>query len=389
MPDIDRVDVKKILIIDLAFIGDVILAGPLTMAVRRKWPQGEIVMLTVPLTASVAEMLPAVDRALVYDKKGSHQGLGGMWQMAKELRREKFDLAICMNFALRGAVVSRLAGIPYRLGYDAQHAGWFLTWAASHVREGIKHETLNHLEVLRPWGMDASYLSAGELRLRLEPPKEAVEAFEEKAAQWELAAKGGYYVLCPLGSYARKNLPLPLAVQLIRQLEAEKPVYLIGGPQEEAALTAMAKAGHIGGERVLAGRLALPELAVFLQRAAAMVSVDTGPMHIAQGVQCPVVAVFGPTDPAVWGPQNDNSRTIYLAEPCSPCWGRGECRGARCMEKIKAAMVLSALDSIKHIKQSEKIDKVERMEMAEKVEIADKMEMAEKMEMADKVDRRA
>ena len=152
MANINELEIKKILIIDLAFIGDVILAGPLTRAVRQRWPQAEIAMLTVPLTKPVAEMLPAIDKAIAYDKKGVHQGLGGMWKMAGELRREHFDVAICMNFALRGAVVARLAGIPYRLGYDAQHAGWFLTWAASHIRDGIKHETKNHLEVLKPWG---------------------------------------------------------------------------------------------------------------------------------------------------------------------------------------------------------------------------------------------
>ena len=344
MPDIDKLDIKKILIIDLAFIGDVILAGPLTMAVRRRWPRAKIAMLTVPVTADVAEMLPAVDRVLVYDKKGSHQGFGGMWQMARELRRERFELAVCVNFALRGAAVAWLAGIPYRLGYDAQHAGWFLTWAASHIRDGIKHESLNHLEVLKPWGIDDKSLDEEALQLRLVPGRDAEASFEAKAEKWQMP--GEYYVMCPIGSYDRKNLPLPLAVQLIRQLDEKKPVYLIGGRGEKAALSAMARAGHIGEDRVLAGSLSLQELAVFLQRAAALVSVDTGPMHIAQAVQCPTVAVFGPTLPAVWGPQNSNSRTVYLAEDCSPCWGKGECNGSRCMERIKANMVLEALNSI-------------------------------------------
>lgn len=344
MPDIDKLDIKKILIIDLAFIGDVILAGPLTMAVRRRWPRAKIAMLTVPVAADVAEMLPAVDRVLVYDKKGSHQGFGGMWQMARELRRERFELAVCVNFALRGAAVAWLAGIPYRLGYDAQHAGWFLTWAASHIRDGIKHESLNHLEVLKPWGIDAKSIDEEALQLKLVPGRDAEASFEAKAEKWQMP--GEYYVMCPIGSYDRKNLPLPLAVQLIRQLEEKKPVYLIGGRGEKAALSAMARAGHIGEDRVLAGSLSLQELAVFLQRAAALVSVDTGPMHIAQAVQCPTVAVFGPTLPAVWGPQNSNSRTVYLAEACSPCWGKGECNGSRCMERIKANMVLEALNSI-------------------------------------------
>lgn len=341
MANINELAIKKILIIDLAFIGDVILAGPLTRAVRQRWPQAEICMLTVPLTKPVAEMLPAIDRAIAYDKKGMHQGLGGMWKMARELRREQFDLAICMNFALRGAVVARLAGIPYRLGYDAQYAGWFLTWAASHIREGIKHETKNHLEVLKPWG-----LSTDDYSLSLRPSEKNILSYEQKAKALSLPASGDYFVICPMGSYERKNLPLPLAVRLIRKLDAERPVYLIGGHGEKTVLTAMAKAGRLPEERVLAGALNLPELAVFLQRAKAMVSVDTGPMHMAQAVNCPTVAVFGPTDPAVWGPVNPNSQLVYAGEKCSPCWGKGECNHNRCMEKIKADEVLNALEKV-------------------------------------------
>lgn len=343
MPDINKLQINRILIIDLAFIGDVILVGPLTKAIRRKWPEAEIKMLTVPLTASVAKMLPAIDDVIVYDKRDKHQGLGGMWQMAKELRKERFDLAICMNFALRGAAVARLAGIPYRLGYDAQHAPWFLTWAASHIREGIKHETENHLEVLKPWNM-----TADDTAMELVPSTEDRAAFASKQEELGLPSYGEYYVLCPLGSYERKNLPLPLAVQLIRKLSEQKPVYLIGGPNEEIPLKAMAKAGHIDEAHVLAGALTLPELAVFLQQAYAMVSVDTGPMHIAQAVQCPTVAVFGPTDPTVWGPRNANSEVIYTAEQCSPCWGKGECPANVCMEKIKAKHVLDALERIEN-----------------------------------------
>ena len=279
MPDIDKLRINRILIIDLAFIGDVILAGPLTSAVHDRWPQAEITMLTVPLTAHVAEMLPAVDHAMVYDKRGRHKGLGGMWHIARELRKKQFDLAICMNFALRGALVARLAGIPYRLGYDARHGSLFLTWAASHIRSGIRHETENHLELLKPWGIKAKDLS-----LSLVPSAQDIADFEAKKQKLRLQEAGEYFVLCPIGSYERKNLSLPLAVQLIRKLEEKKPVYLIGGTAEKIALDAMAKAGHIEAGRVLAGTLTLPELAVFLSRARAMVSVDTGPMHIGQAV---------------------------------------------------------------------------------------------------------
>ncbi|MCR5176520.1 MAG: glycosyltransferase family 9 protein [Anaerovibrio sp.] len=321
---------KKIIIIDLAFIGDVILATPVTRAVHAKWPDAAITMLTVPLTAQVAQMNPYVDKTIVYDKRGRHKGLWGMWQMAGELRKHNYDLAICMNFAVRGAVVARLAGIPYRLGYDAQHGGLFLTWAMSHIRHGIKHETLNHLEVLEPIG-----LSAEDTSLELEPPMEAVNMMHSRMRQMGIVP-GKYYVVCPFGSYERKNMPLSTAAQLIRELNSQLPVYLIGGQGEKTGLLGYAKAGKIDEGHVFAGTLNLQELAVFLSEAAGMVSVDTGPMHMAQAVNCPTVAMFGPTDPKVWGPQNNNSCYLYTGEPCSPCWGKGECQDNICMKKIKA-----------------------------------------------------
>lgn len=328
--DINSLEIKKILIIDLAFIGDVILATPVTRALKSKWPKAEITMLTVPITQPVAQMNPYVDNTLIYDKRGAHKGLSGMWQMAKELKQYKFDLAVCMNFAVRGAVVAWMARIPYRLGYDAQHASFFLTWAASHIRKGIKHETENHLEVLEPFGF-----STEDTSLKLEPPVEAISSMEAKYKQYDIE-KGKYYVVCPMGSYERKNMPISMAAQLIRDIKNTYPVYLIGGTKEKIELMGYAQAGQLSEAHVFAGTLDLQELAVFIKNAAGMVTVDTGPMHIAQAVDCPTIAVFGPTDPTVWGPRNENSCYIYTREQCSPCWGKGECKDNVCIKKIKA-----------------------------------------------------
>lgn len=332
--DINDLDIKRILIIDLAFIGDVILATPVTRAVRARWPEAEITMLSVPLTKSVVEMNPYVDHVMVYDKRGDHKGIKGMWQMSRELKSQNFDLAICMNFAVRGAVVSWLAGIPYRLGYDAQHGGWFLTWAASHIRHGIKHETMNHLEVLEHLG-----LGTDDTSLALVPPVKAKESFREKMLQWNLPQRD-YYVICPFGSYQRKNMPLEVAVELISRLSSKNPVYLIGGPGEKLQLEEYAREAKLDPGNVLAGSLNLQELAVLLKKAMKLYTVDTGPMHMAQAVGCPTVAIFGPTDPVVWGPRNENSRYIYTHEECSPCWGKGECQENRCIRKISAKDML-------------------------------------------------
>ena len=335
----DADSIKKILVIDLAFIGDVILATPTMRALKAHFPKARLTMLTVPLTAEVAEMNPYVDEVLVYDKRGRDKGLFGMWRMARRLAPMGFDLAVSMNFALRGAAVAWMAGIPNRLGYDAQHAGLFLTTAASHRREGIKHETLNHLEVLRPLGVDGKNEDAS---LTMTPPESAEKSLGEKRAARHIPADG-YIVLCPIGSYVRKNLSLATAAHIVRHFSQRRPIFLIGGAAEAKQLEEIARLAALPQGNVLAGALTLSELAVFLKNASCLITVDTGPLHIAQAVGCRTVAVFGPTDPAIWGPRGERDAVLRHPVDCSPCWGKGKCEKRMiCIEGTAAREIIKA-----------------------------------------------
>ena len=331
-------NIKKILVVDLAFIGDVILATPTLRALKEAYPAARITMLTVPLTAEVAAMDPFVDEVLVYDKRGRDKGFFGMFSVAKRLKPMGFDLSVCMNFAVRGAVVAWLAGIPHRLGYDAQHAGLFLTIKASPVREGIKHESLNHLEVLRPLG-----LATADASLKLVVPAAARQSLAAKRQRYEIPEKG-YLALCPFGSYAKKNLSLGTAAHLVRHWSQRRAVYLIGGSAERAGLERIAQTAGLPLTQVLAGTLTLPELAAFLAAADCLVTVDTGPLHVAQAVGCRTVAVFGPTDPVAWGPRGEHDVVLYRKMDCSPCWGKGDCKENICIGSVTAMEILRAVE---------------------------------------------
>ena len=332
--------IKKILVIDLAFIGDVLLATPTMRALKAHFPDARLTMLTVPLTAEIANMNPYVDEVLVYDKRGSDKGIFGIWRMGRRLAPMGFDLCVSMNFALRGAVVSWLAGIPNRLGYDAQHARFFLTMAASKDRDGIKHETLNHLEVLRPLGIDDKAVDAS---LALSVPERAIDALEKKRGAYHIP-KDGYLALCPIGSYVRKNLPLATAAHVVRYFSQRRAIFLIGGKAEAEQLQEIARLAALPEHNVLAGVLTLSELAAFLQNAACLITVDTGPLHIAQAVGCRTVAVFGPTDPVVWGPRGKDDVVLYRPTDCSPCWGKGNCEKRMiCIEGTTAREIIKAV----------------------------------------------
>ena len=88
----------------------------------------------------------------------------------------------------------------------------------------------------------------------------------------------------------------------------------------------------------------LPELAAFLEKASCLVTVDTGPLHIAQAVGCRTVAVFGPTDPTVWGPRGEKDVILHCATDCSPCWGKGKCEKRNlCIEGTTAREIIRAV----------------------------------------------
>jgi lipopolysaccharide heptosyltransferase II len=331
-------EIKKILIINLAFIGDVILSTPLTRALRETYSSARITMLTVPLTASIAELNPFVDEVRIYDKKGNHKGFFGGIELIRELRNEKYDLAICMNFAVRGAIVAWASGIKYRVGYDAQNAKWFLTHVATSHRETIRHETQNHLTVLNPLG-----IVAHDTSLCL---KEKTDVQRKIIDLLGLSKTSPLGIICPIGSYPLKSLPKEKYIEIIKKLHSKAEIYLIGSRAEKVMLDQIANEAGMSSDKVLAGTLSLPELVEFIRLAKFMITVDTGPLHIAQAVGTPVITAFGPTDPRVWGPRGKKDVLIYEPVSCSPCWGKKECVEHQCMMRIDSQKIVRAVDEI-------------------------------------------
>lgn len=334
---IDNSSIKKILVINLAFIGDVILATPVARGLKAAFPHAQIDMLVIPAAAPIAELNPYIDRVMVYDKKGKHKKMTSLWSLIRELRKQKYDLTISTNFALRNAMVAWATGAPNRVGYDAQHAGWLLTQVASAVRTQYRHEVENQLDVLKPLGIEVEDIS---LELKI---KEKDEIYIKTVLKQTSGKK--LVVICPAGSYQRKSWETNGYVQFLQEISQVADCCLIGGKAEANLLEEInALAGNVA--QVFAGTLTLGQVAALLKRTDLLLSVDTGPLHIGQAVGTLTLGLFGPTDPGIWGPRGINDGIIYKPVECSPCWGKGECLGHRCMntilpeEVIEMAMVM-------------------------------------------------
>ena len=335
---INSAEIKRILVINLAFIGDVILSTPAVRALKEAYPSATIDMLTVPVTASIARLNPYVDTVLEYDKRGKHRKISDLFNLVVFLRKRHYDLAITANFAPRGAMLAWASGISHRVGYDAQHAGWFLTRTASAKRPVKRHEAENHLDVLKPLS-----ISTADSSLALEVDPRDVFSVRDKVA-WDRSKK--LVLICPCGSYAKKSWTVEGYAALITAIVGSKvECFLIGSKGESDQLAQInTAAGNKAG--VLAGTLTLGELAAVISEAAVLVTVDTGPMHIANALETPVVALFGPTDPEGWGPRGKRDVVIRNHVDCSPCWGKGECLLNRCLTEIPVDEVVAATKDI-------------------------------------------
>lgn len=325
--------IRKILLINLAYIGDVILSTPLTKALKKAYPSAEITMLVIPSTVEVARGNPYVDHVIAYDKRGSHRSIRNVWSLIKNLRQHNYDMALTTNFSLRSPAVAWASGAPWRVGFDAQHGGVFLTHKASAERKVIRHEIENQLSVLEPLGI---VVKETTMEFRVDPHdvlnmKKKIHFQPEKPI----------LVLCPFGRHPAKSWTKEGYSAILKELSLRATCYLIGGKAEEQDLMELSvAAGDVA--HILAGTLTLGELAALLHEAKLLITVDTGPMHLGQAVGTPTVALFGPTDERVWGPRGVQDVVIKGKVDCMPCWLTKNCKNNACMEGITIQEVLQA-----------------------------------------------
>ncbi len=354
----------RILAVRLGAIGDVTNALVFAAAVKEARPETLLGWVVHPLAAPLVEGHPCVDRVHVW--KRERKKLGGPREFARlvrEIRGERYELAVDLQRIQKSALLARLSGARRVLGYDrarAKEQSWLWTSERLAPRERSRHMVLQYLEFASHLGIEAT-----EPR-HLFPPDAAAEAWAERL----VSALGGAPVLVNLGATKPANRWMPerfgeLAGALARELEL--PVCFTGGPDDRAA-SLRARAACPGelfepgdppaalpGRRRplvhdLVGRTALRQLVALARRSRLFVGCDTGPMHIAAAVGTPVIALFGPADPARTGPWDRGGdggvaghRIVRVPPWCSPC-NQKTCNQPRhaCMEDITVALVLEA-----------------------------------------------
>jgi heptosyltransferase-2 len=326
---------KKILIVQTAFIGDVILATSLAEAAHRTFPGSRIDFMVIPAAANVLEKNPFINRIVIFDKRGNQRGLMALWEMAARLKNERYDLALVPHRSLRSALLVWLARIPQRIGFDRSAGAWLFTQSAPYRQ---KHEVERNWDLLH--GLDNKVDAPSPKIFWDEADEQIVDGF------WNRNPNGRWIgAVAPGSVWATKRWPEARFVELARRLIAETGagIYLIGG-ESDAALCARI-AGEIGKDGVnTAGKLTLRQSAALLDRCQILVSNDSAPTHLGVATRCKVITIFGPTVPAFgFAPFGDGHAVIEKNLACRPCSIHG---GNRCPIGTHACMLEISVEEV-------------------------------------------
>lgn len=329
----------RILVIKLRYVGDVLLATPVLTRLREAYPKASLVLLVNPGTDGVVRGHPALDEVLVVER-GSWLRQG---RFVRDLRRRRFDLVLDLTDSDRSAVLSWLSRAPTRVGYNSEdrRRGCLYTRLVKADRFGM-HQVRYHLAATEALGLTGLM---PDPVLTVAP--ESRSAADRLLKEIEIETARPLVCLHPGARWWFKSWPAERFAALADLIQNETPaqVVIMGAEQERVAagrITEMMKTPV----RSLVGRTGLQELAGVLARASLMVSNDNGPMHMAAALRIPVIGLFGPSDPAVWGPWGEGHRTFYKGLDCRACFHPDCFRGEQnCMRQITVEEVWEAVRS--------------------------------------------
>jgi heptosyltransferase-1 len=343
--DLTRDDFRKILLIKLSAVGDVVHTIPVLNKLRRRYPTAQLDWLATPAIAELLRHHPAITNVIEFERKA----WSTPWRLtpfvsyarlAAKLRIAAYDLVVDMHGQFRTAALALATGAPARIGFDRPRASvWdasprkFSEQARKHAWQGAREGSwvayTHHIPVptLDLHAVDR-YLNVGPiLGLDREPadfsfpiPQSAVSRVDALLGEHGVS-RVGIVIMAPGTIWETKRWGGDKFAKVAEHfLSRGFAVILIGSQRERAMCEEVAALAP--GAVDLAGMTTLSELAALIRRSALSITNDSGPMHLAVALDRPVVSIFGPTDPIWIGPYRRANAVLQGDLQCSPCYLR-------------------------------------------------------------------
>lgn len=298
----------KILLIQTAFIGDVILATSLVETLHAHFPQASLDFLLRKGNESLLAGHPHLRKVWVWQKNGGKYR--NLFRLLRDIRRERYDLVVnCQRFAAAGFLTA-CSGAHATVGFDKNPFAWFFGKKLPHQIGDGTHEVARNHSLIRHLAGTVAGLP------RLYP---SARDYDKAKA---LAGGRPYVCLAPTSVWFTKQWPLHKWAELMRLIPKEVQVFLLGSKADAPVCDQLLEMANIGQAKSLAGQCSFLESAALMQGAVMNYVNDSGPMHLASAMNAPVVTVFCSTVPAFgFGPLSERSFVVETPQAlaCRPC----------------------------------------------------------------------
>lgn len=299
-------NLKRVLVIQTAFLGDVILASPIWENLHQQFPEAQIDVVVKKGNETLLAEHPFLNQVYTFDKR---QKLKNLWNLGKQLRQQRYELVINLQRFASSGVLTMLAKGKESRGFEKNPLSLFFSKRYQHELKEGWHEVDRNLQLI------ADLVTQPKKRPQLYPTLSDMERISSFQTQT-------YYCLAPTSVWFTKQAPKKIWLELIEKLAStEVKIYLLGAPADHAYLEEIRQAVPKLEVQNLAGHLTLLQSAALMSGAQRNYVNDSGPLHLASATNAPVTAFFCSTVPAFgFGPLSDDSKIIEVSNlACRPC----------------------------------------------------------------------
>ncbi|MFT4031707.1 MAG: glycosyltransferase family 9 protein [Siphonobacter sp.] len=326
----------KILVIQTAFIGDVILVTSLLEKLHYHFPEAELDFMVRKGNEGLLKQHPYLHETLVWDKKAGKYRT--MWKLLKYVRSQQYDYVINVQRYATTGFLTAFSGAKMTVGFDKNPLSFLFTKRIRHLFDG-RHEVKRNTELV------SFFTDEQVFPPKLYPTELPFEPLRP------------YVCIAPMSVWFTKRYPEHKWVKFLREIPSYLQVYILGGPEDIEACEHLRQAALSKHDRAviqnMAGKLNLLQSGALMQGAVMNYVNDSGPLHLCSAVNAPTCAVYCSTAPILgFGPLADFSRIVQANEdlPCRPCGlhGRKTCPQGhfRCAEGIETSQLMDVLKEV-------------------------------------------
>lgn len=314
---------QRFLIIQTAYIGDVILALPIAQVLKKNL-DAEVDFLCIPKTSLIVKSSKYVDNAIVYDKYGRDKGYSSFRILSNRIKFRRYDAIISPHRSFRSTLLSYFSKSELTISFDNSALSFLYNKRIPYKRN--IHEIQRNLMLLEPLGIKETEIIRPELTIS-EEDKKVVELLLKK---FNISENEPYITIAPGTIWFTKQFPAHKMIGVLDLLSKESiKIVLVGGKGDIELSRFLVDKTHNKNISIAAGKLNIIQSAELIRRSKLILTNDSAPLHLANSVGTKVIAIFGATVPEFGFFPYGKDDVIFETKglKCRPCSIHG---GKRC-----------------------------------------------------------